>query len=66
MLTNIFIMLFFNESIRITCTRDFQNHGYEPQGNPWTLIPQQAAEYYTLRCAGLFDLQISIHFVFEI
>jgi len=34
MLTNIFIMLFFNESIRITCTRDFQNHGYEPQGNP--------------------------------
>jgi hypothetical protein len=31
------------------------NHGYEPQGKPWTRIPQQAAGYYTLRFAGLFD-----------
>ena len=29
------------------------NHGYE--------TPKQAAGYYTLRFAGLFDLQISIH-----
>jgi hypothetical protein len=29
-------------------------------------ISQQAAGYYTFRFAGLFDLQISIHFVFEI
>jgi hypothetical protein len=29
-------------------------------------IPQQAAVYYPLRFAGLFDLQISISFVFEI
>ncbi len=25
------------------------NHGYEPQGKPWTLIPPQGAGYYTLR-----------------
>jgi hypothetical protein len=25
------------------------NHGYEPQGKPWTHFPPQAAEYYTLR-----------------
>ena len=25
------------------------NHGYEPQGEPWTLIPPQGAGYYTFR-----------------
>ena len=25
------------------------NHGYEPQGKPCTLIPPQGAGYYTLR-----------------
>jgi hypothetical protein len=34
------------------------NHGYE--------TPQQVAGFHTLRFAGLFDLQISIHLVFEI
>jgi hypothetical protein len=38
----------------------------KPQSKLWKQIPQQAAEYYTLRFAGLFSLQISIHFVFEI
>jgi hypothetical protein len=28
------------------------NHGYEPQGKPWTLIPQQAAGYYIHAYAG--------------
>ena len=32
-------------------------HGYEPQ---------QAAGYYTLRCAGLFNLPITIRFAFGI
>jgi hypothetical protein len=40
--------------------------GMKPQSNLWKQIPQQASGYYTLRFAGLFDLQISIHFVFEI
>jgi len=40
--------------------------GIKPQNKHWKQIPQQASEYYTLRFAGLFDLQISIHFVFEI
>jgi hypothetical protein len=35
--------------------------GMKPQSKLWKLIPQQAAGYYTLRFAGLFDLQISIH-----
>jgi hypothetical protein len=26
-----------------------KNHGYEPQGKPWILIPPQGAGYYTLR-----------------
>jgi GTP cyclohydrolase III len=38
----------------------------KPQSKLWKQISQQAAGYYTLRFAGLFDLQISIHFVFEI
>jgi hypothetical protein len=38
----------------------------KPQSKLWKQIPQQAAGHYTLRFAGLFDLQISIHFVFEI
>jgi hypothetical protein len=33
----------------------FWNHGDEPQGKPWTHFPLQAAEYYTLRFAGLLD-----------
>jgi hypothetical protein len=42
------------------------NHGYEPQSKLWKPIPQQAAGYYTLRFAGLFNLPISLHFVMEI
>ena len=42
------------------------DHGYETPKQALETIPQQAAGYYTLRCAGLFDLQISMHFVFEI
>jgi len=38
----------------------------KPQSKFWKQIPQQAAGYYTLRFAGLLDLQISIRFVFEI
>jgi len=40
--------------------------GMKPQSNFWKQIPQPAAGYYTLRFAGLFDLHISIRFVFEI
>jgi hypothetical protein len=40
--------------------------GMKSQSKLWKQIPQQAAGYCTLRFAGLFDLQISIHFVFEI
>ena len=50
------------QSILYNCCQlncfNFSNHGYE--------TPKQAAGYYTLRFARLFDLQISIHFVFEI
>jgi hypothetical protein len=43
-----------------------KNHEYEPQSKLWKQIPQQAAGYYTLRFAGLFNLPISLHFVMEI
>jgi predicted RNA binding protein YcfA (HicA-like mRNA interferase family) len=36
------------------------NHGYEPQSKLWKQIPQQAAGYYTLRYAGLFNLPIPL------
>ena len=36
------------------------NHGYEPQSKLWKQIPRQAAGYYTLRCAGLFNLPIPL------
>ena len=42
------------------------NHGYEPQDKPWTLIPPQGAVYYTLRFAGLFNLPIPLRYAFEI
>jgi hypothetical protein len=48
---------------------DFRNHGYEPQGKLWTLIPPQGAGYYTpfirdnstnklLRSLGLITLRL--------
>jgi hypothetical protein len=40
--------------------------GMKPRSKLWKQIPKLAAGYCTLRFAGLFDLQISIHFVFEI
>jgi hypothetical protein len=40
--------------------------GMKPQSKLWKQIRKLAEGYYTLRFAGLFDLQISIHFVFEI
>jgi hypothetical protein len=45
------------------------NHGYEPQGNAdsyrnWTLIPQQAAVYYTFCCEGLFNVPIPLRYAF--
>jgi hypothetical protein len=40
--------------------------GMKPQSKLWKQIRKLAAGHYTLRFAGLFDLQISIHFVFEI
>jgi hypothetical protein len=63
-LLNIFAYLSQNQS-------DIKNNfshritGMNPQSKLWKQIPQQAAGY-TLRFAGLFNLQISIHFVFEI
>jgi len=36
------------------------NHGYEPQSKLWKQIPQRAAGYHTLRCAGLFNLPIPL------
>jgi len=36
------------------------NQGYEPQSKLWKQIPQQAAGYYTLRFAGLFNLPIPL------
>jgi hypothetical protein len=41
------------------------NHGYEPQRKLWKQIPQ-AAEYKTLRFAGLFNLPIPLRFAFVI
>ena len=38
----------------------------KPQSKLWKQIRKLAAGYYTLRFVGLFDLQISIYFVFEI
>ena len=42
------------------------NHGYEPQSKLWKKILQQAAMYYTLRCAGLFNLPIPLRCAFRI
>jgi hypothetical protein len=38
--------------------KDERNHGYE--------TPKQAAGYYTLRFAGLFNLPIPLRFAFGI
>ena len=38
----------------------WSNHGYEPQSKLSKHIQQQAAGYYTLRFAGLFNLQVSV------
>jgi len=40
--------------------------GMKPQSKLWKQIRKLAVGYYTLRFAGLFDLQISMHCVFEI
>jgi hypothetical protein len=53
------------------------NQGYKPQGKPWTQISSCAVAValaqatrdgvlYPPLSAGLIDLQISMHFVFEI
>jgi hypothetical protein len=42
------------------------NHGYEPKNNIWKSIWQLVAGYHTLRCAGVFNLPISLHFAVEI
>ena len=39
----------FNSRRKRNNPANFSNHGYEPQGKPWTLIPPQGAGYYTLR-----------------
>jgi hypothetical protein len=38
----------------------------KPQSKLWKQIPQQAAGYYTLRFAGLFNLPIPLRFAFGI
>jgi len=38
----------------------------KPQSKLWIQIPQQAAGYYTLRFAGLFNLPIPLRFAFGI
>jgi hypothetical protein len=45
-----------------------KNHRYEhePQSKLWKPIPQQAAGYYTLRYAGLFNLPIPLRYAFGI
>jgi hypothetical protein len=42
------------------------NHEYKTPKQALETNSAASAGYYTLRFAGLFDLQISIHFVFEI
>jgi hypothetical protein len=38
----------------------WSNHGYEPQSKLSKHIRELAAGYYTLRLAGLFNLQVSV------
>jgi hypothetical protein len=38
----------------------------KPQSKLWKQIPQQAAGYYTLRVAGLFNLPIPLRLAFGI
>jgi hypothetical protein len=40
--------------------------GIKSQSKLWKQIPQQAAGYYTLRFAGLFNLPIPLRFAFGI
>jgi hypothetical protein len=40
--------------------------GMKPQSKLWKQIPQQAARYYTLRVAGLFNLPIPLRLAFGI
>jgi len=54
------LLILSNTTFQIVIT------GMKPQSKLWKQISQQAAGYYTLRFAGLFDLKISIYFVFEI
>jgi hypothetical protein len=54
-----FIKVFWKIGINI-CKAIKRNHGYEPQSKLRKQIPQQAAGYYTLRCAGLFNLPIPL------
>jgi len=46
-----FKIIIFPIIYKIQFTR-CQIHGYEPQGKPWTLIPQQAAGYHIHAYAG--------------
>jgi hypothetical protein len=49
-----FVGFIFND-VYANCQEKFPNpinHGYEPQSKLWKQIPQQAAVFYTLRCAG--------------
>jgi hypothetical protein len=39
-------------------TDEWRYLGYEPQSKLWKLYRELAAGYYTLRCAGLFNLPI--------
>ncbi len=50
-----------------------KNHGYEPQGKPWNLIPLQGAGYLPAGrqvvpsdFVGIVQLSILIHYVLKI
>ncbi len=42
------------------------NHGYEPQGKPWTIIPPKGRGSIPSDFIGIIQLSILIHYVLKI
>ena len=58
-------MIYINVNAPDISMYDEISHEYETS-KLWKQIPQQAAGYYTLRFAGLFNLPIPLRFAFGI
>jgi len=62
-----FVVFVFND-VHANCQEKFPSQSITDMNHKASFgkqIPHQTAVFYTLRCAGLFNLQASVHFISE-